>query len=118
MLGLLAAYAAMALVIRPYFTSRLQNLVRTRTKSTQVRFESDLRFWALVGLTSKNWLLMVLTLGLYWPFAAVATARMRLQAVRVFTRLDPDDFLAQQRRRMDDASGEAAGDFIGIDVGM
>jgi len=32
------------------------------------------------------------TLGLYWPFAAVARARMRLQSITVDAFVDPDDF--------------------------
>ncbi len=118
MAAIAAVYLAVALVVWPYFVSRMQNLVWTRTKSSQVRFDSRLAFWPLVGLTLKNWLLIVLTLGLYWPFAAVAMARMRLQAVTVFTRTDPDEFHARQRRRAEDATGDAAGDLVGVDIGM
>ena len=118
LIPLLGVYVAMVLVIRPYATSRLQNLVWNRTKSTDIRFESALRFWPLVRLTLKNWLLVLLTLGLYWPFAAIATTRMRLQAVTVHTRHPPDELVNRERPRADDASGDAAGDLFGIDVGL
>ncbi len=114
----LSVYAAMALVIRPYATARLQNLVWNRTKSTDIRFESALRFWPFMRLTLKNWLLVLLTLGLYWPFAAIATTRMRLQAVTVHTRNPPDELVNRERPRADDASGDAAGDLFGIDIGL
>jgi uncharacterized membrane protein YjgN (DUF898 family) len=116
--SLLAVYAAMALVIQPYATARLQNLVWTRTKSTDVRFESVLRFWPLFGLTLKNWLLVLLTLGLYWPFAKVAVARLRLGAVTAYTRNPPDELVSSVRARADDATGDAAGDLFGIDIGL
>ena len=118
LIPLLGIYVAMVLVIRPYATSRLQNLVWNRTQSTDIRFESALRFWPLVRLTLKNWSLVLVTLGLYWPFAAIATTRMRLQAMTVHTRNPPDELVNRERPRADDASGDAAGDLFGIDVGL
>ena len=117
-LAVIVAYAAVVLVIQPYLTSRFQNLVWGRTASPDVRFDSDLRFWPLLRLTLKNWLLMLVTLGLYWPFAKIAVARMRLQAVTVHTRLAPDEWLGTLRQRADDATGDAAGDLFGIDIGL
>ena len=61
---------------------------------------------------------MLLTLGLYWPFAAIAHTRMRLQAVTVHTRNPPDELVNRERPRADDASGDAAGDLFGIDIGL
>ena len=66
----------------------------------------------------KNWLLIAITLGFYWPFARIAMARLRLQAVTVRTRLAPDDLVSTLRERADDAAGDAAGDLFGIDIGL
>jgi uncharacterized membrane protein YjgN (DUF898 family) len=96
----------------------MQNLLWTRTKSTRVRFESRLTARRMLGLTLKNWLLTLLTLGFYWPFAAVATARMKLEAVTVYTRSDPDQIVQRARLVSGDASGDAAADLFGIDVGL
>ncbi len=117
-LAVIVVYAALVLVIQPYLTSRFQNLVWGRTASRDVHFASDLRFWPLLRLTLKNWLLMLVTLGLYWPFAKVALARIRLQAVTVHTRLAPDEWVGTLRQRADDATGDAAGDLFGIDIGL
>jgi uncharacterized membrane protein YjgN (DUF898 family) len=113
-----AAYAAIILVIYPYVTSRLQNLVWGRTRSDWVEFGSRLEFWPLLRLTLKNWLLVLITLGLYLPFAKVATARLRLEAMSVATLLPPDELVDQLRERADDAAGDAAGDLFGIDIGL
>jgi uncharacterized membrane protein YjgN (DUF898 family) len=83
-----------------------------------VRFKSNLPLWPLVGLTLKNWLLVACTLGLYWPFAAMALMRMKLQAITVHTRQDPDVLLAQERPGAQDAAGDLAADMIGIDFGL
>jgi uncharacterized membrane protein YjgN (DUF898 family) len=117
-IGIIAIYGCVILVVQPYVVSRMQNLVWGRTGSSQVRFESDLRFWPLLWLTLKNLLLTIVTLGLYWPFAKVAMARMRLQAVTLVTRLAPDDLVGSLRERADDAAGDAAGDLFGIDIGL
>jgi uncharacterized membrane protein YjgN (DUF898 family) len=111
-------FGIVQLLVHPYFTSRMQNLLWSRTKATQLRFESALRYWPLVGLTLKNWLLVLITLGLYWPFAAIATARLKLEAVSVYTRLAPDELVSRERARSGDAAGDAAGDLIDIDMGL
>jgi len=103
---------------RPYLTSRLQNLVWSRTGNRAMRFRSELKFVPLLGLTLKNWLLMVLTLGLYWPFAAVALARMRLDAVSIETRDDPATLYERARPADGDAAGDAAADLLDFDIGL
>jgi uncharacterized membrane protein YjgN (DUF898 family) len=114
LLGMLAVQ----LLPRPYFTSRMQNLLWSRTSSATLQFSSTLRFWPLFGLTLKNWLLIVLTLGLYWPFAAVAMARMRLEAVEVTASEDPDRLVQLAQGPEGEAAGDAAGDLFGLDIGL
>jgi uncharacterized membrane protein YjgN (DUF898 family) len=90
MIGVVGGVFVVTLLPRPYFISRMQNLLWSRTGNSLLRFRSELKFVPLLRLTLKNWLFMVLTLGLYGPFAAIALARMRLQAVSVTTRIDPE----------------------------
>lgn len=116
--GMIVIYGLLILVVQPYALSRLQNLVWSRTESRSLRFDSALRFAPLVRLTLLNWLLVPLTLGLYWPFAAIATARMRLQAVSVLSSADFDALVTRGERSNADASGDAAADVFGIDVGL
>ena len=113
-----AAVATTLVIARPYLTSRLQNLVWTRTGNASLRFVSDLRFKSLLWLTVKNWFFVVLTFGLYLPFAAVAVARMRLEAITVKTRSDPDTLVSQMRSVEGEAAGDAAGDLFGLDIGF
>ena len=113
-----AAVATTLVIARPYFTARLQNLVWTRTGNVSLRCISYLRFSSLLWLTIKNWLLVILTFGLYWPFAAVAVARMRLEAITVKTRVDPDTLVSQMRAVEGEAAGDAAGDLFGLDIGF
>ncbi|ARN20213.1 YjgN family protein [Piscinibacter gummiphilus] len=114
-----AGYLALILVSNTYLASRLQNLVWNDTRSPELQFRSELKLLPLMGLTLKNWLLIVLTLGFYWPFAAVASARLKLESVTVHTRGPLDDLTARARRTgAADASGDAAGELFGFDVGL
>ena len=99
-----------------YYASRIQNLVWGSTRSASLRFHSLLR--GLTVLTLTNWVLIVLTLGLYRPFAVMATMRLRLQAVRIHTTTDPSTWTAARAGRHTDAAGSVAGDFFGVDMGL
>ncbi len=113
-LSAFAAYVAST----AYLTSRLQNLVWTKTGNRSMRFVSQLRFSRLFVLTLKNWLFMLLTLGLYWPFAAVATTRLRLESVFIKTRQDPATLVSLLQASDVEAAGDAAGDLLDIDIGL
>jgi uncharacterized membrane protein YjgN (DUF898 family) len=104
--------------IKPFAISRLQNLVWTRTGNAQLRFVSTLRFRSLLWQTVKNTFLIIVTLGLYWPFAAVAMTRLRLEAVSIKTRIDPELLVADAQASASETVGDAAGDFFGLDVGL
>jgi uncharacterized membrane protein YjgN (DUF898 family) len=118
MVSVFAIYALVLFALQPYVTSRLQNLVWSRTRSRSIGFDSDLRFWPLARLMAVNWILVVLTLGLYWPFAAVALARRKLEAVSVSVQGDLDGLVARGGAASQDASGDAAADLFGVDLGL
>lgn len=101
-----------------YGTSRFQNLVWNHTTSQHVQFHSALTLRPLLFLHFKNFLLMVFTLGLYWPFAAVALGRMRLESVHMVCSIDVEQLVASGLPAQGDAAGDAAGDFLGIDIGL
>lgn len=117
-LAVLAMYGLYFIFTMPYAQSRLQNLVWGGTRSQSLRWRSELKMLPLGLLTLKNLVLVVLTLGLYWPFAAVASARMRLQAVSLDLDGDLTQWQAGRTNGQNDATGDAAGDFFGIDMGL
>ena len=96
----------------------MQNLVWGYTRSQALRCRSGLEMLPLGLLTLKNLLLVICTLGLYWPFAAVAAARLRLSAVSVDLDGDLSQWQASTASGQNDATGDAAGDFFGIDMGL
>ncbi|MEZ5664796.1 MAG: YjgN family protein [Burkholderiaceae bacterium] len=111
-------WALFFLGVRPWFTTRLQNLVWTKTGNARVRFISRLKFGDMLWLSLKNGLLIVVTLGLYWPFARVALARLRLESVHIRSVTDMEALVAVGHHQSQEAAGDAMGDFFGLDVGL
>ena len=116
--GMALVALAYQVVVRAYFMARLQNLFWSSTGNRHIRFGSRLRARSLAAVMGRNWALMIVTLGLYFPFAAVAQARVRLQAVVLHTKIDLDALVALRGGGQDDAAGDAAADVLGFDIGL
>ena len=83
-----------------------------------MQFQSALRFGPLLRVTLVNWLLILLTLGLFWPFAKVRATRVRLEAVSLQVHGDVDHWVAEAQTPGQGVLGDAAGDFFGFDMGL
>jgi uncharacterized membrane protein YjgN (DUF898 family) len=103
---------------RAYFTAKMQNLLWSRTGSRHFRFKSDLALGPFIWLQFKNYLLIAITFGLYWPFAVIATKRMQLEAVSLKTRVSLEELSSAALARENDAAGDMAADIFGFDVGI
>ena len=115
--GVMIFYLFALMVPVPYAVSRSQNLIWGHTRCDEVWFHSNLSFEAMVKLTIKNWLLMAITLGLYYPFASISFYRLRMESMT--PQLSGNlDRLQAQAAASGDASGDAAGDMFGIDIGL
>lgn len=118
----LAPFLVMAALVLCWLAAlsaaRLQNLAWNHTGSQQLRFHSALRTGALTWVKIRNLVLVILTLGLYRPFAVIHETRLKLQAVEVRTNADLDAWLARAETSAGTGSGEMSGDFFGIDVGL
>ena len=103
---------------KAFFMARMQNLLWSRTGNRYFRFKSDLRARKFVALQFKNYFLILITLGLYWPFAVVATKRMQIEAMALKARVDLNTLTDAARQRENDAAGDMAADMFGLDMGM
>jgi uncharacterized membrane protein YjgN (DUF898 family) len=106
------------LLIRPFATSRFQNMVWTQTGNSALRFVSLLRYRLLVWQGLKNSLFMVVTLGLYWPFAAVAMARLRIESIRVKTQVDPNVLICTASPLTGKAAIAQDNTLFGLEIGL
>jgi uncharacterized membrane protein YjgN (DUF898 family) len=111
-------YVLWPLIVGSYMTSRFQNLLWSNTRSPHIRFTSQLKLAPLMRVNIVNWVLIALTLGLYWPFAKVRSARIRLEAMSVQVDGDVDQWVSDSLQQPAGVIGDAAGDFFGIDMGL
>src|SRR5262249_52608910 len=73
----------MYIIAWPYFAARLQQVVWSRIRLGDIQFRTEIRARSLFRLVLKNVILTLLSCGLYWPWAAVALARYRIECVRL-----------------------------------
>ena len=102
----------------PYLAARLQQVVWTRTRLGDIRFRTEIRALPLFRLVLKNVALTVLTCGLYWPWAAVALTRYRVQCMRVESDAPLSHVAAGLQAQRVSAAGEGAADVFGLDIGL
>ena len=118
-LGVLVAGALWLawIMVRPYFLARMQNLAWNRTRIGPHRFVSRVKFRRLWAIRMSNMVLVLASLGLFLPFAAVRLARYRLQSVDVAVLGDLDRIVGSERERVA-ALGEEAAELFDLDIGI
>ena len=100
----------------PYFAARMQQLVWARTTAGGLRFHSSIRPVRLWKLVLGRMLLVICTLGFYWPFAAVAIARYRVESLSVETE-GQWPLIEAPLSAQANAVGDATLDFFDLDLG-
>ncbi len=113
------ATAALAwLAAWPYFAARIQRIVWTHTTLGPFRFKTSIAFKTLLPIAGKNIALVLLTAGLYWPYATIAWARYRIGCMCIVGSESLDAALANLDPGASNATvGAGAVDFFGLDVG-
>lgn len=99
------------------FNVRMTNLVFNNTAVEGHRLQADYRLASYATLMVTNMLALVLTLGLFYPWARVRTARYAAEHIRLEADGELDDFAAGQRAELS-AMGSEIGDLFDMDVGI
>lgn len=114
-------YAVMTLgyvFVGAFLVARLQEITWSRTHAGPVRFWTAITARGVLRVWVVNGLLTLLTAGLYWPWAAVAVARYRLECATVEVGAPLDALVAGGPGRAGTAAGEGAVDVFGWDIGL
>jgi uncharacterized membrane protein YjgN (DUF898 family) len=91
-------------MVWPHAQAHLINLVWNKTGNRHLRFRSQIKVSAYVRLYAKNALRLVVTLGIYWPWAVVNLRRMRMHSLQVWSRVEPEVLLAHWSARQTEAA--------------
>ncbi|MDY7025125.1 MAG: YjgN family protein [Pseudomonadota bacterium] len=96
---------------------RIRNLVFNHLQLDENRFESQVEFFPWLRIILTNALLIGITLGLFIPFAKVREMNY-LSSVTYVHAMESLGNFAEHEHHTDDATGEAAGDILDLDVGF
>ncbi|MFM2120781.1 MAG: hypothetical protein RL722_2249 [Pseudomonadota bacterium] len=118
MLGLYLVFLFLIMWVSAYYTASIQNLVWSHTRTRSMLISSELDSARLARIQVRNLLLGLISLGLYWPFAAVHLARVRLEAVSLELAPSFDQLVSAAAERQGDASGDAVAELFGLDAGL
>ncbi|QKT03558.1 DUF898 domain-containing protein [Ectothiorhodospiraceae bacterium 2226] len=99
------------------FSVLMTNLRFNHTALAGHRLEANYAIGSYAKLMAVNTLGMILTLGLFYPWAKVRTARYASQHIRVHAAGNLDGFVATQHQEMS-AVGSEVGDLFDIDIGF
>jgi uncharacterized membrane protein YjgN (DUF898 family) len=113
----LSAYLFYVLA-RAFLESRLQNLVWNHTEIAYNRFESKLGARWLLWIHLSNMVLIILTFGLYKPFAVIRVLKFKVEHMRLVPSGNLEEFLADQTTNDVGAMGQEAGNLFDIDIAL
>ena len=117
-LGVLV-FVLMYLLIQPYYTSRFQNLIWNNLKlDDRLHFESALPVRALFWVQLTNMIGLILTLGLFKPWADVRVARLRIESINAVTESGDLESFVNDPRLSESAVGAETADFFDFDIGL
>ena len=121
-LGTLASFAIAlfilaSLFVVPYFISRIQNLIWNNTQLSGHRFNSTQSARGLMWIMFSNFVLTVLTIGLFIPFADIRLARYRIENMAVIPAGNIDTFIASEQQQAN-ATGTETAEIFDVDIGF
>jgi uncharacterized membrane protein YjgN (DUF898 family) len=105
------------LLAHAYIVARMQNLLWNHTQLGQHSFFANLKARELLGVMLGNLVLIVLTLGLYKPFADIRMARYRLEHIRLLPDGDIEQFVVGVQSRAS-AVGQEVADIFDMDIAL
>jgi uncharacterized membrane protein YjgN (DUF898 family) len=93
------------------------NLRFNNTTLSRVRFDACYRTGSYAWLVVTNLLGMALTLGLFYPWARVRTARYAAEHIAAVSEMSLGDFVAGEQGRVG-STGQEIGDLFNVELGI
>jgi uncharacterized membrane protein YjgN (DUF898 family) len=103
--------------IGPAFHALITNLIWNNTRLGEHRIECNMSPLTLIWITVSNFVLVLLTLGLFIPWAMVRLTKFQLESVRLLPAGDLQEFVAAEPERLG-AVGEEAATAFDFDISL
>jgi len=119
--GIVAVYLLLLIVVfwsKAYLTTRVRNYVYANTKlDNEIQLGSNLEVMPLFWIYFSNFLLVLFTLGLAYPWAIIRVTKYMAETISVANTEHLDKFISQQQERQS-ALGDEMGDAFDVDAGI
>jgi len=112
-----ALFPLIALLTLIYLQIAVANYVWRHTTLRDNRFDLNLEYRPMLWIQLSNLIGIVLTLGIWIPFAKVRIARYRLERLALLAATGLDAFVAGEREALS-ATGEELGEAFDLDLGL
>ena len=120
--GIAIAYAFLLLVltgIQVYLSTQILNYCLNQLKlENDTSIEAHIKFWEMLKIQITNVLLILVTLGIYTPWAAVRRHRYMVGCIGVRAPEGAFDEVAGNRAEENVAIGDTSAEFFDFDVGF
>lgn len=109
----IAIVYVMLFAIAPYLKAKFFNLAWNNTQIGKHSFIADVPVWGLVGVAASNFVLILLTLGFYRPFAVIRTQKYLLAHLHLNTPGEPAEIFKTSNNGGANTVSEGALDLFG-----
>jgi uncharacterized membrane protein YjgN (DUF898 family) len=114
--GMYAFFIFNILLFSAFVNTRLTNYLFNHLKLKEIRFSSHISFFRLLWIYSSNLILIIMTMGLFIPWAKVRAVSYKLSCMSIFSD-DLNGFLSEESQKTN-VLGEEFTDFLDIDIGF
>ncbi|WP_211466189.1 YjgN family protein [Collimonas silvisoli] len=114
---LLLSLYAWTFLIMPLFLTMIQNLIWNHTKLGQHQFQSKLKWSKTAFIMITNLIGIVVTLGLFTPFAHIRWFKYRIESVTLHATGSLDNFVADEEAQ-GSVAGEGMSDLLDFDLSL
>lgn len=83
-----------------------------------LKINANLQLKKLIFLNVKNYILTILTLGLYYPFAKIASTKLQVESLHFESTINFDELISNSTTDQQGNFGEAMSDLFDFDFGF
>ena len=110
-------YVLVIPLVTTYVQVNLANRLWNKTRLSKHLFECDQRLGEMFAIVITNWLLIALTIGLYWPWAKIRLAAYRARHLSLVAAGSLDEFVGYNTAEQQ-ALGEGFADAFDFDIAL
>jgi len=111
------AFILVAVIVGPLFHALITNLIWNNTRLGEHRIECRISPWKLAWIGVSNLVLVVVTLGMFIPWAMVRLTRYQVECMRLLPASDLQEFVDSEPESVG-AAGEEAASLFDFDIGL